>query len=464
MVTMVLKAHHLKFSYMPEKTVLHDVSLELSKGEVLYILGRNGSGKTTLLSCLAGILIPDSGEILVDGENLRQLSHVERARRISLIPKTHPPPSSNGVGEMVMRGRAPHLSWLGSPTHKDRAIVEDVMAQVGIYELRNRPYTEISGGEQQLTLIAMGLAQNCPILLMDEPTAHLDLSNQHRVLEIVHQLSEQGIAFIISSHSPNNALAYADRVLMLTGGWVTASGMPEETLTSSLLSSVYGVQTEVLYETQGEVKAPIAIITQRPITLLPESLKDPNSLLSDIFNQSADSPQLILLTGLSGIGKTTWCSQLVDLARERGLSVSGVLSPSDFKEGRKVGINIVDLQSGETRQLASLRKGDSGKIGTPRWSFNPEVTAWANHALEGSEPSDLLVMDEIGPLELLQGEGITAGLRRLDAGDYKVACVVIRTSLLPNALQRWPHATVVKTTLSGPVVASERSRTIRTNL
>jgi len=445
---MVLKAHHLKFSYIQEKTVLHDVSLKLSKGEVLYVLGRNGSGKTTLLSCLAGILRPENGEILVNGENLHQLPHAERARRIGLIPQIHTPTFSYSVEEMVMMGRAPHLGWLGSPSRKDRAIVEDVMAQVGIYELRGRPYTEISGGEQQLTLIAMGLAQQCLILLMDEPTAHLDLSNQHRVLEIVQQLSDQGLSFIISSHSPNNALAYADRVLMLTGGWVTASGSPADTLTSTLLSSVYGVQTEVLYKNQGERKTPIAVITQRPITLLPESLKDPDSLLSDLFNQSTDSPQLILLTGLSGVGKTTWCSQLIDMARERGLTVNGLLSPSVFKEGRKVGINIADLQSGETRQLASLRQGESGKIGTPRWSFDPAVTTWANRALQEAGPSDLLMIDELGPLELLQDEGLTAGLRCLDAGKYKVACVVIRTSLLPNALQRWPHATVVKAALS----------------
>jgi iron complex transport system ATP-binding protein len=455
MVIMSLEARHLKFGYTPGKTVLHDISLACSSGEVIYVLGRNGSGKTTLLSCLAGILRPENGKILVNGENLHQLSHAERARRISLIPQIHTPTFSYSVEEMVMMGRAPHLGWLGSPSRKDRAIVEDVMAQVGIYELRGRPYTEISGGEQQLTLIAMGLAQQCLILLMDEPTAHLDLSNQHRVLEIVQQLSDQGLSFIISSHSPNNALAYADRVLMLTGGWVTASGRPEDTLTSTLLSSVYGVQTEVLYEDQGERKTPIAVITQRPITLLPKSLKDPDSLLSDLFNQSKDSPQLILLTGLSGVGKTTWCSQLVALARERGLTVNGLLSPSVFKEGRKVGINIADLQSGETRQLASLRQGESGKIGTPRWSFDPEVTAWANRALEEAAPSDLLVMDEIGPLELLQGEGITAGLRRLDAGDYKVACVVIRTSLLPNALQRWPDATVVKAALTKTVIARE---------
>jgi nucleoside-triphosphatase THEP1 len=154
------------------------------------------------------------------------------------------------------------------------------------------------------------------------------------------------------------------------------------------------------------------------------------------------------VTGLSGVGKTAWCTRLVELAREKGLSVSGVLSPSIFKDTRKVGINLVDLSTGESRQLASLRHAESEKSGTPRWSFDPEVTAWGNCVLEESSASDLLVIDELGPLEFLQNKGFTAGLHRLDAGDYKVACVVVRASLLPSALQRWHNATVVKAVLS----------------
>jgi len=260
---MLLQANHLNFSYLPGKTILHDISVELHPGEVLYVLGRNGSGKTTLLSCLAGILHPNAGEVALNGSDLHKLSATARAQQIGLIPQKHTPVFSYTVAEMVMMGRAPHLGWLGSPTREDRSIVDDVMAQVGVYELRDRPYTEISGGEQQLVLIALGLAQQCSVLLMDEPTAHLDLSNQHRVLEIVNQLSERGISFIISSHSPNNALSFADRVLLLTGGWVTASGIPQETLTASLLSSAYGIQTEVLYEDRAGVKTPVAVITPR---------------------------------------------------------------------------------------------------------------------------------------------------------------------------------------------------------
>ncbi len=354
---MRLEASHLKFAYLPGKTVLHDVSLDIGSGETLYILGRNGSGKTTLLSCLAGLLQPDAGQVRLDGEDIHAFPPAERAQKVGLIPQMHTPAFGYTVAEMVMMGRAPHLGWLASPSRDDQGIVEEALAQVGLYELRDRPYTEISGGEQQLVLIARGLAQKCDLLLMDEPTAHLDLSNQHRILEIVNQLNDRGLSFIISSHSPNNALTYADRVLLLTEGWVTAYGTPQETLTEPLLSSVYGIRTEVLTNGEGE---PVAVITQRPISLLPESLNDPDSLLSQVFARSATEPQLLLVTGLSGVGKTTWCTHLIELARSTGRSINGLLSPSVFADGRKVGIEIVDLDSGDHRRLANLRVDDFG--------------------------------------------------------------------------------------------------------
>ncbi|MCB2210343.1 ATP-binding cassette domain-containing protein [bacterium] len=437
---MRLQANALSFNYLPGKPVLHDVSLSVDSGETLYILGRNGSGKTTLLSCLAGLLQPIAGEVLLDGQNIQSLSPAERARQIGLIPQMHTPVFGYTVSEMVMMGRAPHLGWLGSPSHEDRAIVEESLAQVGIFELRDRPYTEISGGEQQLVLIARGLAQQCRLLLMDEPTAHLDLSNQHRVLEIVSQLSDRGITFIISSHSPNNALAYAGRVLLLTEGRVTASGTPGETLTEAQLSAVYGLRAEVVTHPDGR---PAAVIAQRPMPLTPDSLKEEDSPLRSIFARSEQTPQLILVTGLSGVGKTTWCTRLVELARTAGYTVGGLLSPSIFRDGRKVGIEVVNLAKGDHRQLAVLREGDSARVRTPRWAFDPDALTWANQVLAESDDSDLLVIDEIGPLEFKRGEGLTAGLARLDSKDYRVAAVVVRSALLPQALQRWPNAIVV---------------------
>ncbi len=284
---MQLQANHLHFAYLPEKTVLDDVSLKIGPGETLYILGRNGSGKTTLLSCLAGLLELASGEVLLDGQNLQSFTPAERSRMVGLIPQMHTPAFGYTVNEMVMMGRAPYLGWLGSPNREDQAIVDEALAQLGLFELRDRPYTEISGGEQQLVLIARGLAQKCQLLLMDEPTAHLDLSNQHRILEIVSQLTDRGLSFIISSHSPNNALSYADRVLLLASGKVTAYGSPQETLNEPMLSAIYGIRTEVL--TNGEGK-PLAVITQRPIALEPAALQDPQSPWADLRPQSTGTP------------------------------------------------------------------------------------------------------------------------------------------------------------------------------
>ncbi len=450
MVTMLLEARNLRFAYLPGQTVLHDVSLGLEEGQILYLLGRNGGGKSTLLACLAGLLTPDRGQVRLSGRDITTYSARERARLVGLIPQAHTPVFTYTVAQMVMMGRAPHWGWLGSPSPRDTAVVENAMAQVGITELGSRPYTELSGGERQLVRIARGLAQRCRLLLMDEPTAHLDLSNQHRVLEIIHQLRDQGLSFIIASHAPNDALTYADQVLLLTGGWVTAQGSPAETLTEPLLSSAYGIRTQVIYGDAPMNKKPRAVMAQRPITLLPKSLEEPNSLLSRIFHRREEEPQLILVTGLSGAGKTTWCTRLVAQAQQQGLAVEGVLSPGVFEGGEKTAIDVMDLSSGEKRRLANLREDDSARLSTPRWAFHPEALAWANQALAQNHQGDLLVIDELGPLEFFRGEGLLAGMERLDRRAYQVACVVVRSSLTPNAIQRWPEALVVNGRVNGP--------------
>jgi iron complex transport system ATP-binding protein len=439
----MLEAQHLSFAYDPENTILHDVSLTLHPGEMLYILGPNGGGKTTLLHCLAGLLKPHSGQVILADKILDVYTAVERAQWIGLIPQLHTPAFAYSVSEMVMMGRAPHLSWLGSPTSADHAIVEEALEQVGLFELRDRPYTEISGGERQLVLIARGLAQKCKILLMDEPTAHLDLSNQHRVLEIINQLTRQGLSFIISSHAPNDALAYADNVILLNGGWVTEYGPPTDTLTEPMLSTAYGIKTEVIFGWEDDKPIPRAVVPRRPLTITPGSLVDHDSPLSQIFERGKQTPQLILVTGLSGVGKTTWCSKLAQLATEKGLSVTGILSPGIFRGDRKIGIGVKDLHTNEHRQLAKLRDDEDAQLATPRWTFDPDALAWANAKLKDSPEGDLLIIDELGPLEFLRDEGLLAGLARIDAGNYRVACVVVRSSLLPKALQRWPQAFVV---------------------
>ncbi len=440
---MQLEAQHLSYAYEPGQTVLHNVSLGLKPGEILYILGPNGCGKTTLLACLSGLIHPDIGKITLNGKCLDDYPSAERAKLMGMIPQMHTPVFAYTVMDMVMMGRAPHLGWLGSPSKEDKVIVEEALEMVGMLELRNRPYTEISGGERQLTLIARGLTQSAKILLMDEPTTHLDLSNQHRILEIVQQLSRQGLSFIISSHAPNDALSYADDVLLLSGGWVMEYGSPGKTLTESLLSAVYGIHTEVIYSAQNGLSIPRAVVPRRPISVIPSSLSEPESLLKSIFGQSIDEPQLIIVTGLRGAGKTSWCIKLASEAKDHGLNVQGLLSPGIFKDHQKIGIAVRNLVTGEEHQLAKLRDDRFAELATPRWTFDLDIMFWANQVLEKVSGSDLLIIDELGPLEFLQGEGLTSGLALIDSGEFRVACVVVRSSLLPKAIQRWPNALVV---------------------
>lgn len=243
-----LMAQDVHFAYDADQPVLHGISVGVRPGEVLYILGRNGTGKTTLMSCLTGVLKPTAGQVLLDGRELASYDAAGRARRVGLIPQLHVAAFAYSVRDMVLMGRAPHLSLFGTPRRADHAIVDQALHSVGLTDYAERPYTQLSGGERQLVMIARGLAQQCEVLLMDEPDAHLDPNNQHRVMEIVTQLARTGLSFVVSSHAPNNALLYADRVLLMQAGTALALGSVEETLTAALLTRAYDMPTEVIYQ------------------------------------------------------------------------------------------------------------------------------------------------------------------------------------------------------------------------
>lgn len=260
---MMLEARNIAYAYTAGVPVLRGVSLLLERGMILYLLGRNGCGKTTLMQCLSGVLRPESGEITFEGRNIHAYTPTERAQRIGLIPQLHTPAFAYTVREMVLMGRAPHLALFGAPSRADYAIADDALASVGLTHYRNQPYTQLSGGERQLVLIARGLAQQCRILLMDEPDAHLDLNNQQRVMEIVQRLAAQGLSFIVTSHVPNNALMYAHRVLLMKAGRVLSDGEPAHTLTEPLLSDAYDMDTEVIYKTSGETRIARAILPRK---------------------------------------------------------------------------------------------------------------------------------------------------------------------------------------------------------
>jgi iron complex transport system ATP-binding protein len=442
---MNLEAKGLHFAYHAGNPVLKDISLAVQSDQILYVLGPNGCGKSTLLSCLSGIRRPDRGSIRLDDVDLFSIPPEDRARKIGLIPQTHVPAFAYTVRDMVLMGRAPHLGLFDSPRRADYEIADQSLKSVQLADLWDRPYTELSGGERQLVMIARGLAQQCPIMLMDEPDAHLDPRNQHRVLELIAQLSGQGVSFVIASHSPNNALFYADRVLLMKDGASLAYGKAADILTEPLLSTAYDLDMAVIGDEDEGIPVPRAIIPRRPTysRMEPGDIDQPETNLAKVFAGGRESPQLIIVTGQSGSGKSTWCKELARRAAEKGLSVGGVLSPAVFENGEKTGIDLIDLSDGTRRRLADRRQGSSSKVTTPRWQFDEAALDWGNTILGNLPSTDLVIIDELGPLEFVRGMGLQNGLRVVDEGGHRVTCVVVRPSLLSDARKRWPHGLVM---------------------
>ncbi len=226
---------------------LQGVSLEVGRGETLALIGPNGAGKTSLIRAASGVLKAQAGSVVVDGKDIRSLSPAERARRMAVVPQASNLPETFSVWQTVMLGRTPYLDWLGNPGLKDRQRVEWALERSGALGLAERPIGELSGGEQQRVLLARALAQDTPILLLDEPTTHLDLRYQSGLLSLVRELaSERGLAVLMALHDLNLAALYANRVALLVGGRLQAAGSPAEVLTAGCLTAAYGVPVEVI--------------------------------------------------------------------------------------------------------------------------------------------------------------------------------------------------------------------------
>lgn len=239
-----LAAEKLAIGY-PGHPVGRDIDLALRAGEVLCLLGPNGSGKTTLFKTLLG-LIPSQGGVIRLGETeLGALARSQVARRIAYVPQAHTAHFPYRVFDMVLMGRTAHLGLFAMPGRQDRARAEAALDALGISPLAETEYTRISGGQRQLALIARALAQDAPILVMDEPTASLDFGNQVLVLRHVRALARKGLAIVLSTHEPDHAFACATTVAVLAGGRIVAQGRPGEVLTAARLADVYGVPVRV---------------------------------------------------------------------------------------------------------------------------------------------------------------------------------------------------------------------------
>ncbi|MCL2409926.1 MAG: ABC transporter ATP-binding protein [Oscillospiraceae bacterium] len=253
-MTVSIKVEDLQFSYK-NNPVLHGVNFFAEADQCICLLGENGAGKTTLFRCLLGLLGGYSGGIYIDGIDGKNLSIRQLAKKIAYIPQAHEPTFNYTVFETVLMGTSVLMDRFHTPGQRECETVEQMLSLLNISHLAERGYAEISGGERQLTLIARALAQRSRILVMDEPTANLDYGNQFRVMRQVKQLARSGYLVVLSTHNPEHALLYSDKVLVLKDGKAMIYGAPEEVLNPALIHDVYGVSVELqkMSTAQGDV-------------------------------------------------------------------------------------------------------------------------------------------------------------------------------------------------------------------
>ena len=230
----------------PHRTVLHEITLSVDPGEILAVVGPNSVGKSTLIKGASGILPLEKGSIRVNGRELCAIPPSERARLVAVVPQATNLPETFTAYNVVLLGRTPYLKWLGREGQSDQEAAQQAMERTNTAHLADRPVGELSGGEQQRVLVARALTQASEVLLLDEPTAHLDLKHQDDVLKLVYSLArEQALTVMITLHDLNLVARYADRVALLSNGRIRKIGMPEEVLTPEELAAVYGIAVHV---------------------------------------------------------------------------------------------------------------------------------------------------------------------------------------------------------------------------
>jgi iron complex transport system ATP-binding protein len=228
------------------RQILHNISLDVGNGEVLAMIGPNGAGKSTLIRAASGV-IPYSGHVSTNGDDFASLNPMQRAKYIATVPQAVSLPPAYTVWETVILGRTPYLGFLGQPSEKDEEIARQSLGRVSALPFADRRVGELSGGEQQRVLLARALCQSTPILLLDEPTAHLDLQYQVSLLELVTELAHKdNLAVLVALHDLNLAAHYADRIALMVAGNIKAMGTPKEVLQPELIADAYCLPVRVV--------------------------------------------------------------------------------------------------------------------------------------------------------------------------------------------------------------------------
>jgi iron complex transport system ATP-binding protein len=236
----LIEVRSAAFKYA-ERVIFEALDLDVYPGEVLTVLGANGSGKSTLLRCLGGALNLSAGSVRIDGEELARLDATARARNVAILFQEHHATFPFTALDVVTMGRTPYLSAFGSPSAQDRDAAAQALEEFGLLHVKNRAYTELSGGERQLVLLCRTFVQQPAVILLDEPTAHLDFKNQVQCLRMIGVLAGRGVSIVLTSHDPNHAFLFPGRALLMQLNKSIVVGAPSEIINDASLASTYGI-------------------------------------------------------------------------------------------------------------------------------------------------------------------------------------------------------------------------------
>ncbi|OFT59751.1 hypothetical protein HMPREF3151_00200 [Corynebacterium sp. HMSC05H05] len=227
-------------------TIIDGLALDVPRGGVTTIVGPNGCGKSTLLRAVAGLIPRERGEVVLDGRNTAEMKRREIARTLAVLPQTPVAPDGLTVRDLVGRGRHPHQTWLRQASEKDSAMVDEVMELTQVSEFAERPLERLSGGQRQRAWIAMVLAQDTPLVLLDEPTTYLDLSHSVELLALIRRLADDmGRTVVMVLHDLNLAARFSDQLVVMKSGEVQAAGTPAEVVSEQLLADVFSLPAVV---------------------------------------------------------------------------------------------------------------------------------------------------------------------------------------------------------------------------
>nr|WP_321402218.1 ABC transporter ATP-binding protein [uncultured Desulfobacter sp.] len=257
----MLKVNHLTFSYGRHR-VLEDISFHVPKGELCALFGPNGTGKTTLFKCCLKFLNPESGTVQINGMDIRRLKSGQMARSVAYVPQAHQCAFPFTVGQVVLMGRTPHLNRFFTPGTKDRKLADHAMQTLGIHHLADTAFNRLSGGQQQMVLIARAIAQQTELIFLDEPAAALDFKNQIRLWQTLQNIAEQGTAILACTHDPNHVSWFCRSAVVLDRSGLVAKGPTGQVMTQEMMDRIYNETCQVKEVNGLKIMVPGTVDTQ----------------------------------------------------------------------------------------------------------------------------------------------------------------------------------------------------------